>query len=300
MILKLITYNIQRGIAFDSLFSHFTSIPEFQQADVIAVQEACIPENGENTLSRLFRGFPKGYRWSYRKVMTYPDKEYGNGFIFKENWVPMAEEVIPLPRVSRLKWYEKQKTEGGAPDTKSAFVQTFRVTPQPDPSLPFPSREGEEGLRNYLIRITNVHMDFAGGSLHRQAQLQHILKFLNSQQKVDVDIICGDLNTIGKFCSPKAQKNRRSVLEVALNQGYIDCSETIDWTSDLFSHIDPDDPARHFLTLCKFLGLHFRQKTDHILAKGIKSIHRAKKVTLPHTSHLPGSDHVPVYVELEV
>ena len=74
--------------------------------------------------------------------MTYPDKEYGNGFIFKENWVSVAEEVIPLPRVNRLRWYEKQKTEGGAPDTNSAFVQTFRVSLQPDPSLPFPSREG--------------------------------------------------------------------------------------------------------------------------------------------------------------
>lgn len=232
-------------------------------------------------------------------MMTYPDKEYGNGFIFKENWVSIAEEVIPLPQISRLKWYEKQKTEGRVPDTKSAFVQTFRISTQPDPSLPFSSRE-EEGLKNYWIRLANVHMDFAGGPLHRRTQLQHVLKFLNSQSKVDVEIICGDLNTIGKFCSPKARKNTQSVLEIALSQGYIDCSETIDWTSDLFSQIDPNDPSRHFLTLGKFLGIHFRQKTDHILAKGIKSILQAKKIVLPGTSHLPGSDHVPVYVELEV
>jgi len=289
VVIKLISYNIQRGICLETLFAHITSIRDFQEADIIVVQEACVPKNGVNTLSRLLQGFTGKYLWSYRTVMTYPDKEYGNGFIFKEDWVPVAEEVVPFPQVDRLKWYEKRKTEGGAPDTKSAFVQTFRV-------------------RQRLVRIANVHMDFVGGAPHRQAQLRRLLSFLSRGAQggaptagaPDLDVICGDFNTVGHFRSPKAQQKTRSVLELALNQGYIDCSEQIDWTSDLFSNIDADDPARAFFSLCKALKLHFRQKTDHVLARGLKSILQAKKISLPKAPHLPGSDHVPLYVELEI
>lgn len=297
MIVKLISYNIQRGISFDVIFSHFSSIKEFQEADIIAIQEACVPKHGENTLHQLLRCFPDGYLWNYRKVMTYPDKEYGNGFIFKKEWVPIGEKVVLFPQVNRLRWYEKQKTEGGIPDTKSAFVQTFQI-------------------KNYLIRIANVHMDFAGGVLHRQIQFRHLLDFLGKEPdppyplslqgegrngfSPNLDIICGDFNTIGHFQSNKVRQNTQSVLDLALCQGYINCSESIDWTSDLFSNIDADDPSRFFLRLCRSLKLHFRQKTDHILVKGVKSILQTKKITLPSTQHLPGSDHVPLYVELEI
>jgi endonuclease/exonuclease/phosphatase family metal-dependent hydrolase len=283
MIVKLISYNIQRGIHFDTLFSHFKSVREFQEADILAIQEACVVKGGKNTLPSLLKAFPGEYSWSYRKVMTYPDKEYGNGFIFKAAWTPIAEEVIALPQVKALKWYEKQKTEGGAPDTKSAFVQTFQK-------------------EDHFVRITNVHMDFAGGTPHRQTQLRHLLNFLDRSAVTQPlpDIICGDFNTAGRFYSPEARQNTQSVLEMALSQGYTDCSQTVDWTHDLFSSIDKEDPARYFLRLCKYLGFRFRQKMDHILARGIKSIPQIKKITLPQHARFPGSDHIPLYAEFEI
>jgi endonuclease/exonuclease/phosphatase family metal-dependent hydrolase len=283
LILRLISYNIQRGICFDAIFSHFKFIKEFQEADILVIQEVCVPKQSENALLRLLHGFSDRRAWSYRKVMTYPDKEYGNGFIFKEDWIPVTEEIVPFPQVSRLKWYEKQKTEGGVPDTKSAFVQTFR-------------------RKDCFIRIANVHMDFVGGPLHRQTQLQCLLDFLSRDEAPStvLDVICGDFNTVGYFRSRRARQNTQSVLDLALRQGYINCSESIDWTSDLFSNIDADDPSRFFLSVCKSLKFHFRQKTDHVLAKGVKSILQAKKVFLPSSQHLPGSDHIPLYVELKI
>jgi len=143
-----VTYNIQRGVNYEQIRTHFATVPALAQADVVAVQEALVPAGGLNTLARLADHLEGGYRWTYRTVMSYPEKEYGNGFLFRPSATPVAGEVVVLPRVNRLGWVARLKTEGGVPDTKSAFVQVFQVA----------------GRR---VRVASVHLDFAGGATHR-------------------------------------------------------------------------------------------------------------------------------------
>jgi endonuclease/exonuclease/phosphatase family metal-dependent hydrolase len=280
---RLVTYNIQRGVNYEQIRTHFATVPALAQADVVAVQEALVPAGGLNTLARLADHLEGGYRWTYRTVMSYPEKEYGNGFLFRPSATPVAGEVVVLPRVNRLGWVARLKTEGGVPDTKSAFVQVFQVA----------------GRR---VRVASVHLDFAGGATHRAHQLGYLLnvidRFEAGSEGGVVDVVCGDFNTTGHYRSRAAGATTERVLDVALTRGFTDCSGGVPWTNDLFSSIDDADPARRLLRLGRALGLRYRQKLDHVLVKGARPVAPAIAVTGSGGGYLPGSDHVPVSVEL--
>ncbi|MDP6582500.1 MAG: endonuclease/exonuclease/phosphatase family protein [Vicinamibacterales bacterium] len=282
--LRLVTYNLQRGIQYEQIRAHFSSLPALRQADIVAVQEALVPKGGTNTLARLADDLEGEYGWTYRTVMSYPGKEYGNGFLFRPSVAPVADQVVPLPRVGHLGWVARLKTEGGAPDTKSAFAQIFSV-----------------GGRH--VRVVSLHLDFAGGGDHRVQQLAHLLGVLERASSSDgsaIDVLCGDFNTSGHHRSRSARVQTQRVLDVALERGFTDCSAAVPWTSDLFSSIDAADPARRLLVLGRALGLRYRQKLDHLLVRGARPVASAMAVAAPGHTHLPGSDHVPVAVDLLV
>lgn len=280
--LRLVTYNLQRAIHYDRIREHFATLSAFRQADIVAVQEAQVPAGGPNTLAQLAADLEGEYGWTYRTVMSYPGKEYGNGFLFRSSVTPVADQVVPLPRVDRLGWVAGLKTEGGVPDTKSAFAQVFAV-------------------RGRRVRVVSLHLDFAGGADHRVRQLTHLLGVLEGTVGTDggmVDVLCGDFNTSGHHRSKTARAQTQRVLDVAMVRGFIDCSAGVAWTSDLFSSIDTADPARRLLAVGRALGLRYRQKLDHLLVRGARPVASATVVAVPDHTHLPGSDHVPVAVEL--
>ena len=282
--LRLVTYNLQRGIHYDRIRTHFKVLPVLQRADIVAVQEVGVSQDGTNTLARLAADLKGGRGWTYRTVMSYPGKEYGNGFLFRSTVRPVTEQVVPLPRLDRLGWVARLKTEGGKPDTKSAFAQIFEI-----------------GRRR--LRVISVHLDFAGGTTHRVRQLRHLLGALNQVDEADghaVDILCGDFNTCGFYRSKVAKAETRQLLDVALTRGFTDCSASVPWTSDLFSSIDTADPARRLLRFGQMLGLRYRQKLDHLLVRGAHTVAPAAAVVIPGWEHLPGSDHLPVVLELVV
>ena len=280
--LRVVTYNLQRGIHYSLLRKHFAQLESLRLADVVAVQEALVPAGGVNTLARLARDLAGDYRWAYRTVMAYPSKEYGNGFLFRSSVTPVAAQIVSLPQVDRLGWVARLKTEGGKPDSKSAFGQVFRVAGR-------------------LGRIVNIHLDFSGGVDHRIRQLSHLLRVLepvSDSSTAVVDVLCGDFNTSGYYRSKQAWHETQQVLEVAKGDGFTECSAGIPWTSDLFSSIDNADPARRMLRLGRLFGLRYRQKLDHLLVRGAPMAAPAAAVAATGHAHLPGSDHLPVAVEL--
>ena len=281
-ILRLVTYNLQRGIHYPLLLKHFTLLDPFRSADVVVVQEALQPPDGVNTLARLAEDLKGNYSWTYRTVMSYPNKEYGNGFLFRSSMMPVAAQSIPLPQVDRLGWAAKLKTEGGKPDTKLAFAQLF-------------------SWAGRLVRIINLHLDFAGGVAHRIRQLSHLLGSLEQPSGSitgTVDVLTGDFNTSGHHRSKQAWAGTQQVLNVARRNGFTDCSAGVPWTSDLFSSIDPADPTQRILRVGRFLGLRYQQKLDHLLVRGASTVAPAVAVTSLEGAHLPGSDHLPLAVEL--
>ena len=220
--------------------------------------------------------------------MSYPDKEYGNGFIFRDSFEVIDSYSVPLPQVDKLKWYEKQKTEGGVPDTKSAFVQGFR----------------QDG---WSVQVANVHLDFSGGSQHRHRQLDFLLSEMGTRSTASSGdspedtpaIICGDFNTVGHYRVAASRRNTRMALDAALSLGFVDATDALDYTSDLFGNVDPADPSAGILNFGKRLGCRFLQKTDHILGRGFSACSGSGIIPHPEPRLFEVSDHLPIQAKLE-
>jgi len=295
--ISLVCYNIQRAIHRESLLDLVRGAAAFRTADAVIVQEATLLPAGprrpepRNVLADLAGALSPGHAWSYGRVKAYPDKEYGNGVIAGPGATLGEQRLVTLPAVERLRWWERLKTEGGAPDTKAALIQRLQFGP-------------------LAVRVVNVHLDFSGGWQHRRAQLQQVLAALAREDKdarrhgaPDVDILCGDFNTVGHWRLPTSRRNTRRALGPALDAGFVDATAAVPFTSDLFGSVDPADPAAPWLRRGQRWGLHLRQKTDHVLVRGPVTVTSAGVVGtagMAASDLLAISDHLPLHVGLAV
>ena len=276
MAIVLASYNVQRGLHLEGLVSLFREVEVLRRAAVVAVQEATWLPDGRNLLEVLAAALSPEHRWSYRTVMTYPGKEYGNGFLWAGGCRAGEPLAVRLPQVAELGWLARRKTEGGRPDTKAALVQDFAVDGRP-------------------LRVANVHLDFAGGWRHRRRQLEHLLAALAEQPSTPgPEVVCGDFNTVGHHRWPGARRGVRRALAPLLEQGYADVTSAVPYTSDLFRSIDPADPAAVALARGRRLGLRFRQKTDHVLVRGADAHADGGVPPLPEERLFGLSDHLPL------
>lgn len=288
MRLRIVCHNIQRGIHRRELVAGFLADVRVRTADLIAIQEAGITAGYPNVLEEITPLVGPAHRWLYAPVMTYPGKEYGNGFIHGPELEPAGAHILALPRVSSLGAIERAKTEGGQPDTKSAFLQRFR-------------------FGGGSLRVANVHMDFAGGATHRARQLRAVLADLDACAELQpgrgepvIDVICGDFNSSGLRPAWWSRAQVRQLIDEAEREGFTDCTAHVRWTSDMLASIDPADPAGRPMRLARALGLRYRQKHDHILARGAMRVVASGTLAPGPRAHPPGSDHLALFADLDV
>jgi endonuclease/exonuclease/phosphatase family metal-dependent hydrolase len=123
-------------------------------------------------------------------------------------------------------------------------------------------------LGAWRIRVYAVHLDVFGIA-HKHAQLARVLDDASGRASSDLVLIAGDMNTYGIAGRPRWAELRR--LAAAAN--FDELTTGIGWTH-------------------RALGV--RQKLDAVFAAPRALSHRAWRVPLP------GSDHVPVLVDLEL
>jgi endonuclease/exonuclease/phosphatase family metal-dependent hydrolase len=121
------------------------------------------------------------------------------------------------------------------------------------------------GLR---LRLYAVHLDVFGIT-HKHAQLARILADAAGRAAADVSLIAGDMNTYGIGGRPRWTELRR----LAETAGFEELTTGVGWTH-------------------RALGV--RQKLDAVFASPRGLGHRAWRLPLP------GSDHLPVLVDLEL
>jgi endonuclease/exonuclease/phosphatase family metal-dependent hydrolase len=118
------------------------------------------------------------------------------------------------------------------------------------------------------LRLYAVHLDVFGIA-HKHAQLARVLDDASGRATPDLMLIAGDMNTYGIAGRPRWAELRR----LAAAARFEDVTTGIGWTH-------------------RTLGV--RQKLDAVFATPQGLAHRAWRVPLP------GSDHVPVLVDLEL
>ena len=121
------------------------------------------------------------------------------------------------------------------------------------------------GLR---LRFYAVHLDVFGIT-HKHAQLARVFDDASRRAEADISLIAGDMNTYGIAGRPRWTELRR----LAETANFEELTTGIGWTH-------------------RTLGV--RQKLDAMFASPRGLRHRARRLLLP------GSDHVPVLVELEL
>jgi len=117
------------------------------------------------------------------------------------------------------------------------------------------------------IRVYAVHLDVFGIT-HKHAQLAHILADASTREPVDLMLIAGDMNTYGVAGRPRWSELRR----LAQTAGFEELTVRIGWTHQR-------------------LGV--QQKLDAIFAAPTGIPHRTWRLALP------GSDHIPVLLEMD-
>jgi endonuclease/exonuclease/phosphatase family metal-dependent hydrolase len=137
-------------------------------------------------------------------------------------------------------------------------------------SLP-PSRRNavvmDASVGNRPLRIYGVHLDVLGID-HKHAQFAHVLDDASGREPAGATLIAGDLNTYGVGGRPRWTELRR----LAGAAGFEELTTGIGWTR-------------------RRLGV--RQKLDAVYASPRGLPHHARRVVMP------GSDHMPVLVELD-
>lgn len=121
------------------------------------------------------------------------------------------------------------------------------------------------GLR---LRFYAVHLDVFG-IIHKHAQLARVFDDASRRAAADISVVAGDMNTYGIAGRPRWTELRR----LAETANFEELTTGIGWTH-------------------RTLGV--RQKLDAMFASPRGLRHRARRLLLP------GSDHVPVLVELEL
>lgn len=124
----------------------------------------------------------------------------------------------------------------------------------------------EARIASRRLRLYAVHLDVFGIT-HKHAQLAHILADASRREPVDVILIAGDMNTYGIAGRPRWSELRR----LAQTAGFEELTVRIGWTHR---------------------GLGVRQKLDAIFVAPTGLPHRTWRFALP------GSDHIPVLLEL--
>jgi len=118
------------------------------------------------------------------------------------------------------------------------------------------------------VRVTNIHLDWQGGPLHRKNQLQFAYARLNAMPPVDYEVICGDFNTV-KW--PNVS-NEEKHLSAVFGERFTDVSSGIAWTADLNALSFYGVLNTIINTVVKALHIHLFHKIDYIWSRKLTCI----------------------------
>ncbi len=293
-IIKVLSYNTQ-GDMCNVLARHFAEMPEFREADIVALQEVPF-EKLVSSISEM-TGFSN--TCFLRSVNTRTGRPSFSAVLVNKYNTAMRASGVNV----KLKPFE------GVDVLKSA--------------LGFGHKSGEtQAMVSFLdiggektVKFGNIHLDVYGGTEHRREQLASFLDEFSSiqarhngvegnQAGKTAEIICGDFNTMSLFYGPFnalfARRNTCKIMREAERRGFVNCTNHVLWTQDIFASRDEQQSLNRVSTTCKAFGLSWHQKLDHILVRGVKRIIECGVITASGHRHLPGSDHIPIYAKIEI
>lgn len=237
------------------------------------------------------------------KIIRKKSRNYTHAFVaLQEVRRKTTGDKLPEKIMNIFKGYSASNYIHATPSLHHLGLVTLSSsTPIHEYRMVLPKRKGKFGtlsvsfhLGKKILRITNLHLDFLGGLKRKKIQTGSVAAYLRAHP-VDYDVVCGDFNTIGpvRFMSKRIERQKKLILS-QLGPEYKEV-HVPSWTSDVTTVISPLTPASKLVhAVFKKTGIQFRQKLDWVFVKGV----RKGAASVRHD--LTGSDHYPVFAELEI
>lgn len=243
----IVTYNIFDGRKTNQIIHNILRLIQ-DGAHIVCLQEVWPLYRNVDIRKLLAERLPPHFQWRYFVENGANWYDYGVGMLWDANvFSNQTWNQLSLPLLNKLSLWNK------------LFFWVLGITPR---TFKRGALIGTFTFQQRTVRITNLHLDFQGGSHHRASQIKSLMEYLGAQPQVEHEIICGDFNTLGLF----NKKEKILSLEKQLENGFRS-------------------------VMSKPYNSATVQQLDYIFAKNLKA-HKAGLLKLS------GSDHHPLLAEL--
>lgn len=261
------SHNLMHGVRLESLIPHHLALRQAEGLDLLCLQEDRYVVAGPAPVERPSDRIQAALGERYRVVRQ--DDCPGLAFIYDEATLRCAsQEVVPLPRLQSLSWFEKLYILGGR--TKQKYV--LLASMQPVSGAP-------------AFTAACFHLDTAGGNVHRRAQVRALAEVLRARGLERRLVACGDTNAF-------AWRRQRAALDALLapltELGAVDPGSG---PTHFFARQNEPKVLHRIGVLLGKLGLDLPGRYDVVCAN-LPAPRRGQIAT-------PGSDHDLVWAALE-
>ncbi|HZQ06443.1 MAG TPA: endonuclease/exonuclease/phosphatase family protein [Anaerolineae bacterium] len=211
--LRFCSWNIQVGMRRRALLDIIKNYPDFQNLDVLALQEASAHEHGDDasSIAHLLGESYRSYHHIYHRVKTRPQ---ANALVWNSTRVQFDSiEHHILPNL----------TEAQIPRAERAVLN--RLKPQPRVNL-----IGSGSWNSVTLRVCAAHLDVMGYRFKRQ-QFRAVLDDLRVRPATEITILAGDFNTFRIGGRPTWAQLKRDAAELGLRA----VTDKIQWTQAIRS-----------------------------------------------------------------
>lgn len=180
--LVVASHNLMHGVRLETLVPHYLALRQAEGLDLLYLQEdryvgAGLAGVGERPSDRIRAAFGERHRPDRYRVVRQDDCP-GLALIYDGATLRCAShEVVPLPRLQSLSWFEKLYILGGR--TKQKYVLLASMEPLGG---------------GPAFTATCFHLDTAGGNAHRSTQVRAIAEALQARGLERRLVACGDTN----------------------------------------------------------------------------------------------------------
>ncbi len=268
--ISLATWNLHYGIELKDILTSIKNTEDFVDIDFLMLQEASL-HNGFEDASLISQIMGENYTYFQATAQKLKEFPQANAIIWNKKKIQVKTfDILDLPpfhKGSRLQAQYKRiydKEHRLAIFLRNVFQKRISIL-----------LEGT--IYNKSFRIYVVHFDIVGFA-SKKKQMNFILNDANTREKVDIEIIAGDINTFKYFNVPQWT----SIKETTQKAGFIDLTTEIKWT------FTDARFKRKYLAKHKLDAIFIRDNT-------LSKLHY-KSWSL----EIQGSDHIPVFANISL
>jgi endonuclease/exonuclease/phosphatase family metal-dependent hydrolase len=172
---RICSWNILLGLRLNAILDAVSSLPDFRQLDLFALQETSI-HDGRPDAATIAEALGEDYGYFQSTAQLFRGREQGNALIWRRGlFEPAPPEVVSL-------------AVSDAATIGRAERALLRAVP--------PQKRIAIRAESAQLRVYVMHLDVLGFT-HKLEQLKGILTDMKARPPVPLTILAGDLNTFG-------------------------------------------------------------------------------------------------------